>query len=60
MMLNPPIALFEEEDRQRFAPTNAAAANGNANSDYYPDFLRENQQMTDQVNQVIQESSHQH
>lgn len=63
MMLNPPIALFDEEDRQRFVNNNdqmVGQINGvgdglisNNNGVYYPDYLRENQEMTDQVNQVI-------
>lgn len=57
MMLNPPIALFDEEDRQRFhsggvaneppSQNKQAQADQPGNSEYYPDFLRENQQMTD-------------
>ena len=59
MMLNPPIALFDEEDRQMFNPGMDTQHQSNEklvqNTDYYPDFLRENQQMTDQINQVISE-----
>lgn len=45
MMLNPPIALFEEEDRARF---NGNDENGPSSqqqvvsNEYYPDFLRDN------------------
>lgn len=56
-MLNPPIALFDEEDRLRFhgggaanephSQNKQAQADQAGNSEYYPDFLRENQQMTD-------------
>ena len=64
MLLNPPIALFEEEDRQRFVveakqplqpsskhnlPANHLPPQNDKN-DYYPDFLRENQAMAEQVN----------
>lgn len=63
MMLNPPIALFDAEDRQRFQP-GVAQMPGNhqkqKSADYYPDFLRENQEMTDQVNQVIADGSSGH
>ena len=60
MMLNPPIALFDEEDRQRFVNSNDqkvgqinGVGDGLISNNNYPDYLRENQEMTDQVNQVI-------
>jgi len=43
MMLNPPIALFEEEDRQMFSADNNNKGSQGVNGDFYPDFLKENQ-----------------
>lgn len=48
VMLNPPIALFDEEDRQAYKNLNGVNKNknkmhGKNHPSSYPDFLEENQ-----------------